>query len=405
MHERTDAATPPPPHGTRGGLVFATLVLCAAFGEVSTGLLAPAMPTLGRVYQKAPSTVQLTILAFAVMFAVGQLLFGPLSDRSGRRKALLIGAVLTLAGSIGASLANGIEGIIVCRAVQGFGAAAGYVIARAMVRDIYGARGAASAMALMFALMAASFLAAPLAGGVLLDVAGWQGGFLLAAVAAAIWLLSTIFILPETRPTALAASVSPIHLVYLGLFRDRGFLSYMAAHSIAYGGLYCFIAGAPYLFIQAYARTPASYGAIAATVMSGFLIGSLVSRYANPRWGMQRVILSSLVIMLGASVLAAILERAGFLPGSVIVGLELAYFIGAGLLAPNTAAGVMMSHPQAVGAAAAALGFVQMCVAGSVALIQGVIYDGTPFPMVGTQAALSLMALAAWRWLGRKEAS
>lgn len=399
MSDQPAASPHPSPAVSHRGLVFATLVLCAAFGEVATGLLAPAMPTLGRVYERAPSTVQLTILAFAVMFAVGQLLFGPLSDRSGRRRALLIGAVLTLAGSLGASLANGIEGIIVGRAVQGFGAAAGYVIARAMVRDIYGAKGAASAMALMFALMAASFLAAPLAGGVLLDVAGWRGGFLLAAVAAGIWLLSTVFILPETRPTTLAASARPIPLVYLGLFRDRGFRSYMATHSIAYGGLYCFIAGAPYLFIQAYARTPANYGAIAATVMSGFLIGSLVSRYANPRWGMRRVIMSSLVIMLGASVSAAILERAGFLTGSVIIGIELAYFIGAGLLAPNTAAGVMMSHPQAVGAAAAALGFVQMCVAGSVALIQGVIYDGTPFPMVGTQAALSLMALIAWRRL------
>ena len=405
MSDQPTASPPPPPASSHRGLVFATLVLCAAFGEVATGLLAPAMPTLGLVYQKAPSTVQLTILSFAVMFAVGQLLFGPLSDRSGRRSALLIGAVLTLAGSIGASLANGIEDIIVYRAVQGFGAASGYVIARAMVRDIYGVKGAASAMALMFALMAASFLAAPLAGGVLLDFAGWRGGFLLAAVAASIWLLSTIFILPETRPIAPAASVRPIHLVYLGLFRDRAFWSYMATHSIAYGGLYCFIAGAPYLFIQGHGLAPANYGAIAATVMSGFLIGSLVSRYANPKWGMPRVIMSSLVIMLGASVLAAILERAGFLPRSVIVGIELAYFFGAGLLAPNTAAGVMMSHPQAVGAAAAALGFVQMCIAGSMALLQGVIYDGTPFPMVGVQAALSLMALAAWRWLSRKEAS
>jgi DHA1 family bicyclomycin/chloramphenicol resistance-like MFS transporter len=192
----------------------------------------------------------------------------------------LIGAALTLAGSVSAGLADSIWGIIVGRAIQGLGAASGYVVSRAMVRDIYGAKGAAKAMALVFTLMAASFLAAPLVGGLLLEFGSWRAGFMLASIAAALWLASSIFIVPETKLAAPEAKAQAIYSVYLGLFRDRGFLSYLITHSIAYGGLYCFVAGAPYLFIKAYAFKPANYGTVAAIVMTGFLMGSFAARWA-----------------------------------------------------------------------------------------------------------------------------
>ncbi len=253
------------PHSA-GFLVFATLVLCAAYGEVATFLLGPAMPALGQIFDKTPATVQLTIVSFAVMFAVGQLFFGPLSDRRGRRTALLLGAGLTLAGSAISGLADDIGMIIVGRAIQGFGAGSGLEVSRAIVRDIYGAEGSPKAMALLFALMAASSLTAPLVGGALLALAGWRAGFVFAGAGAAIWLASTIFILPETRPPATGATVQAIHRTYLGLFRDRGFLSFMLTHSVAYAGLYCFVAGAPYFFIQSMDVTPASFGLMAAAV-------------------------------------------------------------------------------------------------------------------------------------------
>jgi DHA1 family bicyclomycin/chloramphenicol resistance-like MFS transporter len=400
--KHTELASIKPGGSLKFFLLFSTLVLCAAFAEVSTGLLAPAMPILGSLYEKTPSTVQLTIVSFAIMFAVGQLFFGPFSDRSGRRKALLIGAVLTLIGSVCAGLADSIWGIVLSRAIQGLGAASGYVVSRAIIRDIYGAKGAPKAMALMFTMMSASFLAAPLVGGVLLDFGGWRVGFILASIAAAIWLASSIFIFPETRVVAPGSRVQSIYSVYLGLFRDRAFLSYLITHSIAYGGVYCFVAGAPYLFIEGHAFKPASYGMIAAAVMSGFLIGSLTARHTSPRWEMNRAILISLVTMICASVISVALECLGLLPVFILVTVEFVYWFGTGFLAPNTAAGVMISHPHATGAAAAALGFVQMCCAGTVAFVQGLIYDGTAFPMVGGQMVLSLTALAAWRYLSRK---
>ena len=387
--------------GSAGVLVFATLVLCAAFGEVATGLVVPAMPALGELYNKTPGTIQLTIGAFAVMFAVGQLFFGPFSDRRGRRTALLIGAGLTLAGSATAATADGFWMIIVGRAIQGLGAASGYVVSRAIVRDIYGAEGSAKAMAILFALMAGSFLAAPLVGGVLLDLASWRAGFVFASVAALIWLVSTIFIMRETGTPAPASETQPTHIVYLGLFRHRGFLAYMLTHSVGYAGLYCFVAGAPYFFIESLKIKPASYGVIAAIVMSGFLIGSTAARYAIPRWGMKRVIAVSLAIMLCAAAMLVGLGLVGWLPIPVIVVVGFAYWFGAGFLAPNTAAGVMMSHPEAAGAAAAVLGFVQMCAAAAVALVQGLIYDGTVFPMVGMQLLLGLATWLIWSRLKR----
>jgi DHA1 family bicyclomycin/chloramphenicol resistance-like MFS transporter len=359
------------------------------------------MPALGEIYNKTPGAVQLTIGAFAVMFAVGQLFFGPFSDRRGRRTALLIGAVLTLVGSVIAATADGFWMIIVGRAIQGLGAASGYVVSRAIVRDIYGAEGSAKAMAILFALMAGSFMAAPLVGGALLDLAGWRACFVFVSAAALIWLVSTIFIMPETGTAAPASETQPIHIVYLGLFRHRGFLAFMLTHSVGYAGLYCFVAGAPYFFIESLNITPSSYGVIAAIVLSGFLVGSTAARYAIPLWGMKWVITVSLAVMLGASAILVGLGLLGWLPTPVIVVLGFAYWFGGGFLAPNTAAGVMMSHPKAAGAAAAVLGFVQMCAAAAVSLLQGLIYDGTVFPMVGMQLFLGVATWIIWSRLRR----
>jgi DHA1 family bicyclomycin/chloramphenicol resistance-like MFS transporter len=384
--------------------VFATLVLCMAFGEVATGLVVPALPALGETFGRPPETVQLTIVSFAAMFAVGQLFFGPFSDRRGRRTALLIGAVLTLAGSAISAAADSIWIIVAGRAIQGLGAASGYVVARAIVRDIYGAAGAPKAMALLFALMAASFLAAPLVGGALMDLASWRAGFIFAAALALAWLASTLVIMPETRTAAPAAAPQTAGAVYLGLFRHKGFLAFMLSHSVAYAGLYCFIAGAPYFFIDSLGMTPASYGVIAAIAMSGFLVGSTAARYAIPRWGIGRVIPASLTIMLVAAAGLVGLGLAGWLPVPAFVAIQFAYWFGAGFLAPNTAAGVMMSHPKAAGAAAAVLGFVQMCAAAAVSLWQGLIYDGSVFPLIGTQLALAVLTWLIWHQLKRHTA-
>ena len=404
MPNEPDSRSAAGPRGGAGALVFATLVLCQAFGEIATGLVVPAMPALGAFFAKTPGTIQLTIVSFALTFAVGQLFFGPFSDRRGRRSALLLGAGLALAGSATAAMADGVWTVVLGRAIQGLGAASGYVVARAIVRDIYGAEGSAKAMAILFALMAASFLAAPLVGGVLLDLAGWRAGFVFAFAVALIWLASTVFVMPETAAAAPASEREAIHVVYLGLFRHRGFLAFMVTHSIAYAGLYCFVTGAPYLFIESLDMQPASYGAVAAIVMSGFLIGSTAARYAIPKWGMARVIRISLAIMLLASAMLVGLGLAGSLPVPVIAAVEFVYWFGAGFLAPNTAAGVMMSHPKVAGAAAAVLGFVQMCAAAAVSLVQGLIYDGTVFPMVGTQLLLGLAAWIVWRGLRRHAA-
>ena len=400
----SDASSPLPPSSRRQGagtLVFATLVLCSAFGEVSTGLLVPALPRLGDLFGASPARVQLTLVAFAVAFATGQLAFGPFSDRRGRRTALRIGAGLTLAGSLAAALAGDLASVVAARSVQGLGAAAGYVVARAMVRDLYGAEGAAKAMALLFALMSACFLLAPLVGGALLAVAGWRAGFAAATAAAAVWLLSALFVMPETAGPRPGPGGAPVHRVYLGLFASRGFLANMIAHAVAYAGLYCFVAGAPFLMIEGRGLEPARYGALAALAMSGFFAGAMAARLAIPRWGRERTVVVSLAIMLAAPAVLVGAGLVGLDSTPAITALQFAVWFGGGLLAPNTAAGVMAAHPTAAGAAAAVLGFVQMLAAAAAVSIQGLIYDGTVFPMAGLQVALGIVALGSWRRLGR----
>ena len=388
-----------PPTTGHAVLVFATLVLCAAFAEVATGLVAPAMPVMGHLFAKSPATMQLTIVSFAVPFALGQLFFGPFSDAKGRRPALLLGAVFTVVGSIVAGSADTIWMVFLARVVQGLGAAAGYVVARAMIRDIYGPQGAAKAMALLFALMSASFMVAPLIGGSLLDVAGWRAGFIFAAAIAAVWLVSIVLIMPETRGIAAQSRPEAVSTIYLRLFRHRGFLGFMLTHATGYAGLYCFVAGAPYYFIDSRDMTATGFGLVAALAMSGFLIGSTAARFAIPRFGMGRVIYASLAVMVLGPAALVVLGLLTHLPLELIILMQFAVWFGGGFLAPDTAAGVMMSHPQAAGAAAAVLGFVQMCAAGTVALLQGVIYDSTVFPIAGMQLLLAVLAFVIWHRL------
>ena len=327
------------------------------------------------------------------------IVLGPFSDAKGRRPALLLGAVFTVVGSIVAGSADTIWMVFLARVVQGLGAAAGYVVARAMIRDIYGPQGAAKAMALLFALMSASFMVAPLIGGSLLDVAGWRAGFIFAAAIAAVWLASTVLIMPETRGMAAQSRPEAVSTIYLQLFRHRGFLGFMLTHATGYAGLYCFVAGAPYYFIDSRDMTATGFGLIAALAMSGFLIGSTAARFAIPRFGMGRVIYASLAVMVLGPAALVVLGLLTHLPLELIILMQFAVWFGGGFLAPNTTAGVMMSHPQAAGAAAAVLGFVQMCAAGTVALLQGVIYDGTVFPIAGMQLLLAVLAFVIWHRL------
>ena len=268
-----------------------------------------------------------------------------------------------------------------------------------MIRDIYGPQGAAKAMALLFALMSASFMVAPLIGGSLLDVAGWRAGFIFAAAIAAVWLASTVLIMPETRSIAAQSRPEAVSTIYMRLFRHRGFLGFMLTHATGYAGLYCFVAGAPYYFIDSRDMTATGFGLIAALAMSGFLIGSTAARFAIPRFGMGRVIYASLTVMVLGPAALVVLGLLTHLPLELIILMQFAVWFGGGFLAPNTAAGVMMSHPQAAGAAAAVLGFVQMCAAGTVALLQGVIYDGTVFPIAGMQLLLAVLAFVIWHRL------
>lgn len=221
------------------------------------------------------------------------------------------------------------------------------------------------------------------------------------SVATLIWLMSTIFIVSETGNPAPESSVQSITAVYLGFFRHKGFLGFMLTHSIAYAGGYCFITGAPYFFIEGLAVKPGDYGVIAAIVMSGFLTGSTFEKYAIPRWGMKRVILIGFTIMLSASVIILCLGIIGRLPVLLFVVVEFMYFCGNGLLLPNTAAGVTLSHLQVAGAASAVLGFFQMVGAAAIAYLQGLINDGTILPIIGTQFFLGLVMWIIWDRLQR----
>ncbi|MFN4312361.1 MAG: Bcr/CflA family multidrug efflux MFS transporter [Ferrovibrio sp.] len=382
-----------------------TLILGAlsAFTPLAVDMYLPGLPALERALATDAGKVQQTLSLFFLGLAIGQLFYGPLSDRFGRRLPLLAGNLLFVAASVACALAPDIDSLIAARFLQAFGSCAGLVIARAMVRDLFEPREGARVMSLLMLVMGVAPILAPLMGGYVLVWFGWPAifwflaGFGLFVLAAArLWLPETHVAAPERRLTLGSALRD-----YGALLTQRRFMGYTLSSSLAMAGMFAYIAGSPFVFIDLYGVPADAYGWIFGINAVGIIGLSQVNRALLRRFTLDAVLVVGIAVTALAGLL--LLAMAAFLAGGLF-GLWLPLFVyiaSLGAVLPNAAASALAGEAHRAGTAAALMGTLQFASGAVTSALVGLLHDGSALPMAIVVAVCGLGGFAARRLLVR----
>jgi DHA1 family bicyclomycin/chloramphenicol resistance-like MFS transporter len=353
-------AAPPRPEVASTFAQIAVLAALSATGTLATNILLPSLPQMAASLKVTSAAVTSAITIFLAVFALGQLVVGPISDRYGRRWPVLTGFAVFLAGSIWCGLAEDLPGLLAGRVVQAAGACATSVLSRAIARDLFSGAALGRAMALIMIAMAAAPGFSPLLGGALDHAFGWRSEFAFVGVFAATGAITYAAVLGEThRSTRIPLNPAAIARTYLGLATDRRFLIPAATVSLIMGGLFAMFSAAPRVLIEALHFTPIQLGLFfAGTVMIVFAAGMLATKLA-PRLGLDRSVRAGLAAAAAGSValLAVSIFNPTFLP---FLGAMCVFLLGMGIVNPLGTAQALSPFGEKAGAASALLGFWQM---------------------------------------------
>ncbi len=378
--------------------LVALLTALVAFGPISTDLYLASLPDMARYFATDVPTVQLTLSAFLAGFALAMPVYGPLSDRFGRRPVILAGTALYLAASLFCMAAPSIGLLIAGRFLQALGACCGPVVGRAVVRDLFPREQAAKVMSYMASAMALAPFAAPIAGGWFQAWFGWRANFALLTLFGAVLLLAVWRLLVETNRHPDAAALQPLAMLgnYAALLRDRLVLGYVLTVALCFAGMFTFISASSFVLIQVLHLPARHFGFGFAVVIGGYILGGLAAGRLTARVGLDRMVAAGCVVAVAAGALMAALAWAGMVSLPAVLAPMSLFFFGCALALPNSTAGAIAPYPRMAGSASALLGFIQMS-AGSVAgWAVARLFDGTPRPLAGLVLLLGLAAAAAF---------
>lgn len=360
------------------------LGLLSAIGPFSIDMYLPAFDTIATDFETSIDKVQLSLTAFFIGIAIGQLFYGPLLDKFGRKKPLIVGLIIYLLTTLLCVFVRDIDNLILLRFLQALGSCAGMVASRAMIQDYYDSREAARVFSLLMLVVAISPILAPSAGAFLLEHLDWHFIFIGLFIIGAIILLGTLFFLPESYAGNKHLSLSPTAILkkYWSVFINKTFISYCLVGAIAASGLYAYLAGSSYIFQEIYGLTKKQYGMIFAFAASALIIATQLNRVFLKRWSMSQI---SKIANIGQSCVGIVMllfALTGTTNLSVLVGLLFCYLLFQGFIFPNTSAMALGPFKATAGSASALLGFLQM---GFGALSSGLVslfHNKTQAPML-----------------------
>ena len=389
----------PPITAMQPGLIVLILSLLLGLQPITTDLYLPALPALTEGFGAPMTQAQLTLTALLLAFGLSQLVWGPLSDRFGRRPILLIGLTAYVLASVASTLSPSMGMLIVWRTVQGAAMGAGVMCARAIVRDLYTPLQGARVMSKgMTGLGVIACLSAPL-GGLLSDLFSWRVALLTLAIFGALCLGLIALRFCETVPQKNLQALKPATLLrtWLTILRNPTFLAFSALSTASYGGLFTFLASSSFVFIQVLGLSTTQYGLLMFSMSFAYLLGTLLCRRLLPRFGVRRSVAIAGTLTLSGGTLMGVLALAGLHTSWAIMLPFYLFMLGHGVHQPCGQSGAVGPFPQAAGAASALNGFLMMVAAFAMGGWLGTHMDGTVFPLaLGVWFWSVLIALTAW---------
>lgn len=375
------------------------LAASSAMGPAAMQILLPALPVIKDSFAVSTDVAQLTLSLSMLAIAIGTLTYGPLSDKYGRKPVMLIGLSITLIGSIFCLLANTITTLIIGRFIQAFGGAVGLVLARAIVRDVYGAEQAARVIATLVMVMVVIPMMSPALGGELMHRFGWHSVFVVIAFLSFTIMLLMGKSLPETLEEPVPFEGVRAMLGTFGkLLGSRVFCGYAFCVTFVSVVFFSFISAAPEIMVSVLNRPPTEYGYYFIMVPAGFMIGNYVARHFGHSMGMDRMIGLGASIALAGITLAVFLQLVGFhQPIALFAPISLAIF-GNGISLPNAQAAAINEFPRFAGSASGLTGFLQMAFSAVAAQVVAMIFNGTIYPLLTLMFTASLISMLCFRF-------
>lgn len=356
----------------RRTLYILLLGALTALGPFTIDLYLPAFPVLEEDFQTTAAAIQLTLTGTMIGFAIGQLVVGPLSDKVGRRIPLIVVTAVHVLASVGAAFAPSLELLSVARVLMGMGAAAGGVVAMAIVRDLFGGRRLVVMLSRLALVSGVAPVVAPLIGSWLLTLMPWRGIFVVLAAYGVLMLLSTILFIPETLPVARRQERggSTVLQRYRSVLSDRVFIGVLIIGGMTFSGLFSYLSASPFLFQQTHGLDAQQYGLLFAVNSLGVVLGVQTASRLAARFGPQWVMAYSTSVLLIAAVAIVVADQLGLGLWGTVVPLFV-FMTACGFTFPNVQVLALDRHGKAAGTAASILGATNFGVAGLISPVVG----------------------------------
>jgi DHA1 family bicyclomycin/chloramphenicol resistance-like MFS transporter len=372
-------------------LILGSLTALAPF---SIDMYLPGFPAIAKSLHTTTEKVSLSLSSFFIGISAGQLLYGPLLDKYGRKKPLYFGLVVYIIASIGCYFAASIESLIGLRFIQAVGSCAASVAAMAMVRDLFPVKDSAKVFALLILVLGASPMIAPTAGGYITDAFGWHLIFLILAVMAVLIMLAVIFGLPDSYQPDPAYSLKPRPILngFLTVIKNPQFYTYAISGGIAFSGLFAYVSASPIVFMEVFKVSGKTYGWIFALLSVGFIGSSQVNSYLVRKYKSEQIVKWALVWMLVVSVLFLIGSMQNWLGLAGTIIMIFGVLCGVGIASPNTSALALAPFEKNAGSASALLGAFQMCIGSVVSVGISMFKSKSAIPMSTVMVTASAVA-------------
>jgi DHA1 family bicyclomycin/chloramphenicol resistance-like MFS transporter len=378
--------------------LLVVLALLSAVAPVATDLYLPAFPEMTAELHGSATAVQLTLTAFLLGLTFGQLMFGPLSDRLGRRGPLLVGALLCVVASVVAATAPSIGVLIAARFAQGFTGAAGMVIGRAVISDLTDGKTAGRAFSLMMIVGGVAPVVAPFAGGLLVEPLGWRGILWVVCAIAVAMLVSIVLVVRESHPAERRAELKATSAQGSSpwsALRSRSYLANTLAFGFGFAAMMAYISASPFVYQVMVGLTPMQYGIAFGVNALGMIIVSATSSRLNQTISSAKLLGIGLVLTVAATLVLLTLV----LTGAPVWLITIPIFVAVasqGLILGNATALALSAVPRAAGAASAGLGALQFGLGAAVSPLVGLGGEHTALPLAVVMVTVSVLALTAY---------